>query len=111
MPEQAAEKYYLRRGVTSAAEADVANTPFIAALKRCATQNQMLQRVFPQAVTACPDTNRASAARLGLRGIDAIRATSYPQAEPAPSLTGVRASVYPRPSSMSGENHPRWSAR
>ena len=63
-----------------------------------------------------PNVPALYAASAGLEvvnevGIDAIRATSYPQAEPAPSLTGVRASVYPRPSSMSGENHPRWSAR
>jgi hypothetical protein len=39
-PEQAAEKYFQRRSLTSAAKAGTENKPVIAALKRCATQNQ-----------------------------------------------------------------------
>src|ERR1035441_10431003 len=58
-----------RGSLTSAAKAGVGNGPVTAALKRCATQNQVLHRVFPQPVAAlgacalaaclkaCPDTS------------------------------------------------------
>jgi len=38
----------LRRSLTAAAKAGAENKPVIAALKRCATQNQVQCRVFPQ---------------------------------------------------------------
>src|ERR1039457_3408715 len=41
-----------RGSLTSAAKAGVGNGPVTAALKRCATQNQVLHRVFPQPVAA-----------------------------------------------------------
>jgi hypothetical protein len=36
------------RGLTAAAKAGAVNQPVIAALKRCATQNQVQRRVFQQ---------------------------------------------------------------
>jgi len=43
---QAAEKVFHGRRPTSAAKAATENKPVIAALKRCATQNQVRDRVF-----------------------------------------------------------------
>jgi hypothetical protein len=40
----------------SAAKAVAENKPVIAAVNRCATQNQVQPRLFPQAVKRCPDT-------------------------------------------------------
>ena len=42
------KKYFLRGSLTAAAKAGAEKTPVIAALKRCATQNQARDRVFPQ---------------------------------------------------------------
>jgi hypothetical protein len=42
----------------SAAEPGSENKPVIAAVNRCATQNQTQHRVFQQSVKADPDTNR-----------------------------------------------------
>src|SRR5208282_3887139 len=44
------KKYFLYHSPTSAAKADFENTAFIAAVNRCATQNQVQHRVSPQAV-------------------------------------------------------------
>jgi hypothetical protein len=44
------KKCFLRRTVTSAAKAGAENKPVIAAVNRCATQNQVQHRVFPQPV-------------------------------------------------------------
>jgi hypothetical protein len=51
------KKYSLRRSATSAAKAGIENKPVIAALKRCATQDRGHNRVFPQPVKPCPETN------------------------------------------------------
>jgi capsule polysaccharide export protein KpsE/RkpR len=48
------KKCLSRRSRTSAAKAGTENRPFIAAVNRCATQNQMQHRVFSQAVKAMP---------------------------------------------------------
>jgi hypothetical protein len=48
------KKYCLRRSLTSAAKADSENKPSIAAVNRCATQNQVQHRLFPQAVKLVP---------------------------------------------------------
>jgi hypothetical protein len=50
------KKYISRRKRPSAAKADAANKPFIAAVNRCATQNQAQYRLFPQAVNALDAT-------------------------------------------------------
>src|ERR1039458_10273749 len=46
------KKYISRRKRPSAAKADAANKPFIAAVNRCATQNQAQYRLFPQTAKA-----------------------------------------------------------
>jgi hypothetical protein len=48
-----------RSYVTAAAKAGSENKPVIAALKRGATQNQGRDRVFPQPVKPCSDTDPA----------------------------------------------------
>jgi hypothetical protein len=48
------KKYLPRRSRTSAAKASSENKPVIAAVNRCATQNQVQHRLFPQAVKSCP---------------------------------------------------------
>jgi prepilin-type processing-associated H-X9-DG protein len=44
--------------------------------------------------------------RIGVCRKVSMGQASYPQPEPALSLTPVRATVYPHPSSSSGGNHP-----
>jgi hypothetical protein len=53
--EQLAEKVH--SVPQSAAKADTENTPVIAAVNRCATQNQVQRRVFLQLVKPCPTQN------------------------------------------------------
>ena len=48
------KKYLSRRGVTSAAKAGTENKLVVAAVNRCATQNQVQPLLFPQAVKSCP---------------------------------------------------------
>src|SRR5208282_4184342 len=48
------KEYLLYHSLTSAAKADTENTAAIAAVNRCATQNQVQHRVFLQAVKTCP---------------------------------------------------------
>jgi hypothetical protein len=43
------KKHFLRRSLTAAAKADDSNKPVIAALKRCATQNQSARPSFSAA--------------------------------------------------------------
>ena len=43
-----------RRSLAAAAKAASGNKPLIAAVNRCATQNQRQHRVFPQPVKSCP---------------------------------------------------------
>ena len=45
-----------RPSLTSAAEADIGNKRLIAAVNRCATQNQVQQPVCPQPAKRCLDT-------------------------------------------------------
>jgi hypothetical protein len=53
--EEGAEKLPSRgEGVTSAAKAVDENKPVIAAVNRCAAQNQVQHRFFPQPVKPCP---------------------------------------------------------
>jgi hypothetical protein len=44
------KKFFATPGLTSAAKAAGENKPITAALKRCATQNQVQRRLFPQPV-------------------------------------------------------------
>jgi hypothetical protein len=48
------KKYLPYRNLTSAAKAAPENKPLIAAVNRCATQNHVQNRVFPQAVKPRP---------------------------------------------------------
>jgi len=60
-----AEKVYLRSGMTSAGKAVIKNNAVTAALKRCATQNQMLRLVFPQAAWQLLKSSSKSRPLLG----------------------------------------------
>ena len=51
------KKCLLGDSFTSAAKAAAESRRVIAAVNRCATQNQAQRRLFPQAVKRCPDTN------------------------------------------------------
>jgi hypothetical protein len=51
------KKYLSRRSVTSAAKAGTENKLVVAAVNRCATQNQVQPLLFPQAVKSCPSQN------------------------------------------------------
>ena len=56
------KKYLLYNSLTAAAKADTENTAVIAAVNRCATQNQVQHRVFPQAVKRWAKLGRPSGA-------------------------------------------------
>jgi hypothetical protein len=51
-PSRLRKKYFLAGRVTSVAEANVENRLVVAAVNRCATQNQEQRRVFPQPARA-----------------------------------------------------------
>jgi len=51
---EAAKKCFLAGRLISAAEAGVEDLPVIAAVNRCATQNQAHRGVFPQPVSVVP---------------------------------------------------------
>jgi hypothetical protein len=62
------KKYFLCRSLTSAAKADTENAPVIAAVNRCATQNPVQHRVFPQAVKPCRTQNPICGTRSSIAG-------------------------------------------
>jgi hypothetical protein len=53
------KKSLLRDSLTSGAKAAAESMRVIAAVNRCATQNQVQHRLFPQAVKRCATQNQA----------------------------------------------------
>jgi hypothetical protein len=55
VPNRLRKKYVPRRSLTAAAKADSENKPVIAAVNRCATQNQVQRRLLPRPAKGASD--------------------------------------------------------